>query len=154
MNKSAAFFVALAYLVPVAQATQFSPQALHAMQQAGKNLVAQAKILRPYRLASGKCLNAGGVVTIENCNGTPSQNWKFSPGGQFANQGGTCLTLLGALATVAACQGTARFTWIPTQEGALVHSSGKCLTASHDLNRVGGMVMVAPCNGGPAQIWK
>jgi len=154
MNKPLVVFAALACLVPAAQATQFNPQALQTMQQAGKALAAQATILRPYKLASGKCLNAGGVVTIENCNGTPAQNWKFSPGWQFVSQGGTCLTLIGTSATVAACQGADRFIWKPTPEGALVHSSGKCLTASSDLNRAGVMVTVAPCNGSPAQIWK
>jgi type II secretory pathway pseudopilin PulG len=154
MNKALVLFVALVCLVPAIYAAQLTQQSVQRSQQIDKDLAARMAALRSYKLASGKCLNAGGIVTIQNCNGNPSQNWKLSPRGQFVSQGGTCLTLLGTLATVAACQNSSRFLWKPTPEGTLVHSSGKCLTANGDVNRAGVMVMVTPCKGGPAQVWK
>lgn len=153
MNISHFWCVAFASLMASAQAAQLTLPISQTMKQSSKDLSAHA-ILRPYKLGSGKCLQAGGVVTIENCSGSRVQNWKFLPRGQFVSQGGTCLTLIGASATVAACRNDSRFIWEPTEEGTIVHSSGKCLTAGGQVNRAGVRVLVAPCKGGANQIWK
>ena len=153
----------LAALLAGGAAAQFNTDAPKKMQKEGHKILEEQEAAeaakapggagasparRAYRVGANLCLDAGGTLSVQACNGNAaSQQWAFDASRRLVAHDGRCLAGAGL---VKCAEGKAQ-KWVHDERGRLRNDAQQCLQPRN--MKAGAPVMAAPCAMAPTQVW-